>query len=296
MAANTGHNGYFGVDMATVFPCLDEENLVFGAPIDVAGLGGIIEIAMAAATTTETTYASDKAWIDSTIDNGFDGTMRIVNVWGHPVLRQAFAPFAGYEFATDGTFLGSSDKAPQKFALAGQQSGNIEGKRTCYLMCQLSKPDKNMATKEGGATNQPDEFAISARPVTLPSGWKGSFYENIPADGALFTNFFNAVRTDMVPASNAVEVAALSALTIGTTTLTPTFTANGTTYAATTTGTSVPVTAVPIDPASTIDITVGDTTVTNGGDADLESGDNTITVTVTNGEATRAYTVVVTRS
>ena len=294
--ANTGHNGYFGVDMATIFPCLDEENLIFGAPIDVAGLGGIIEIAMAAATTTETTYASDKAWIDSIIDNGFDGTIRIVNVWGEPTLRRRMAPLAGYEFATDGTFLGSSDKAPQKFALAGQQSGNIEGKRTCYLMCQLSKPDKNMATKEGGATNQPDEFAISARPVTLPSGWKGSFYENIPADGPLFTNFFNGVRTDMVPESGTIDVAALSALTLGTTPITPIFTANGTSYTATTVAASVPVTAVAIDPESTITITNGEDSVTNGGSASLDSGENVITITVAKGSASRIYTVTVTRS
>lgn len=294
--ANTGHNGYFGIDMATIFPCLDEENLVFGPPIDVAGLGGIIEIAMAAATTTETTYASDKPWIDSVIDNGFDGTIRIVNVWGEPTLRRRMAPLAGYEFATDGTFLGSSDKAPQKFALAGQQSGNIEGKRTCYLMCQLSKPDKNMATKEGGATNQPDEFAISARPVTLPSGWKGSFYENVPADGALFTNFFNGVRTDMIPESGTIDVAALSALTLGTTALSPIFTANGNVYTATTFAASVPVTAVAIDPESTITITNGENNVTNGGSASLESGENVIAVTVEKGSASRTYTITVTRS
>ena len=294
--ANTGHNGYFGVDMATIFPCLDEDNLIFGPPVDVAGLGGIIEIAMAAATTTETTYASDKAWIDSIIDNGFDGTIRVVNVWGHPVLRRAFAPLVGYEFATDGTLLGSSDKAPQKFALAGQQSGNIEGKRTCYLMCQLSKPDKNMATKEGGATNQPDEFGISARPIKLPSGWKGSYYENVPADGALFTNFFNAVRTDMVPENNDVKVAALSALTVGTMALAPTFTANGTTYTATTTSASVPVTAVAVDPESTIAITLNGDAISNGGTATLTSGENAIVIAVTNGEATRTYTVTVTRS
>lgn len=293
--ANTGHNGYFGIDMATIFPCLDEDNLIFGAPVDVAGLGGIIEIAMAAATTNETTYASDKAWIDSVIDNGFDGTIRIVNVWGHPTLRRAFAPLAGYEFATDGTFLGSSDKAPQKFALAGQQSGNIEGKRTCYLLCQLSKPDKNMATKEGGATNQPDEFAISARPVTLPSGWKGSFYENVPADGALFTNFFNQVRTDMVPEQTETKVAALSALTLGTTALTPIFTANGVNYTARTTSASVPVVAVPVDSTSSVVITLNGDTITNGSSATLTSGENTIVATVTNDTAVRTYTVVVTR-
>ena len=294
--ANTGHNGYFGVDMATVFPCLDEDNLIFGPPIDVAGLGGIIEIAMTAATTTETTYASDKPWIDTIIDNGFDGNIRIVNVWGEPTLRRGMAPLAGYEFATDGTFLGSSDKAPQKFALAGQQSGNLEGKRTCYLMCQLSKPNKNMATKEGGATNQPDEFAISARPVKLPSGWKGSFYENVPADGALFTNFFNAVRTDMVPETNSTKIAALAALTLGTDALTPTFTANGVSYTLSTYSSSVPVTAVAVDPDSTITITNGEDSVTNGGSATLETGENVITVTVTNGSATRIYTVTVTRS
>ncbi len=288
-----GHNGYFGLSAAHVIPIIDEENLVYGDPVDVGELGGIIEISMASQTSTDPVYATDRVWIDSTTDNGFTGTVRIINVWGHPVLRRVFGALCGYEFATDGTLLGSSDKAPQKFALMGEASGNLENKRTCYLLCQFGKPAKNAQSKEESGTNQPDEFSITSRPVKLASGWKGSFYENVPADGALYDDFFEAVRTDMVPTADGE--AALAALTVGTLALTPSFNGGTLTYACTTSSASVAITAVPTEADATVEIKNGSTTVTNGGTASLSNGENVITITVTNGESVKTYTVTVTR-
>lgn len=290
------HNGYFGLSGARIAPVIDETNLVYGTPVDIGELGGIIEIAMNAQVSTDPVYATDRVWIDSQTDNGFEGNIRLINVWGEPTLRAAFAPLTGYEFATDGTLLGTSDKAPQKFALMGESSGNLANKRTCFLMCQLGKPNKGGQTKEQSGTNKPDEFSIVARPVTLPSGWKGSFYENVPEDGALYTNFMSGVRTDMVPESASGANTALAALTLGTAALTPVFSPNTDTYAVSTTSSTIPVTAVAMDSDATIAIKNGETSVTNGSTASLSSGENTITVTVTNGTVTKTYTVIVTKS
>lgn len=287
------HNAYFGLPNCHVADLLDEEALTYGEPLDVAALGGIIEIALDTDSSTEPLYASDQPWIDDETDNGFTGTIRFVNVWGEPTLRRKFAPYVGYQFAADGTLLGSTGRPRKKFALMSGQSGNIQGKRTCYLMCQVSKPAKNAATKEGNGVHQADEFPIVARPVKLPSGWKGSFYENVPEDGALYEDFFQRVRTDMVPETDGA--ATLSALAVGPMPLTPTFAAGTTSYALTTTESSLAVTAVPTDEDATVAITCGETTVANGGSAALSAGENVITVTVTNGTSSKTYTVTVTK-
>lgn len=89
---------------------------------------------------------------------------------------------------------------------------------------------------------------------------------------------------------------ALTALTVGTLQLTPAFTSGGLTFAASTTESSVAVTAIPADSEATVAILNGETSVTNGGSASLSSGENTITITVTKGTSSTTYTVVVTKS
>lgn len=291
-------NAFIGLSDAHVATLTDETNFTYGDPLDVGALGGIIEIALEIDSQTDTIYASDQPWIDSETDNGFTGTMRLVDVWSQPVLRRAFAEYVGYEFAADGTLLGTSGKPRKKFALMAGQSGVLSGKRTCYLSVQVQKPAKNAATKEASGVHQADEFPIVARPVTLPSGWKGSFYENVEADGSLYTNFFSSVRTDLVASSSSAEYEdlTLTALTLGTATLVPSFGRNVVNYTLTTTESTIPVTAVASDSGATIAIVNGEDAVTNGGSATLASGTNTIKVTVSKSGQSKVYTVVVTKS
>jgi hypothetical protein len=201
MAEATGHNAYFGLSACHAALLTNEETFEYGNVIDIGELGGIIEIALDAQTSNDPSYATDRVWIDSESDNGFEGTMRIANVWGHPDLRKFFAAACGYEFAADGTLLGTANGKRVPFALMSQSSGNLEDKRICYLKVQAGKPGKNQQTKEDGSTLQADEFPITARAVKLPSGWTGAFYENIPADGKPYNEFFDAVRTDLEPAA-----------------------------------------------------------------------------------------------
>ena len=90
--------------------------------------------------------------------------------------------------------------------------------------------------------------------------------------------------------------AKLSALTIGSLTLSPPFDADTTAYTASTTNATNTVTATAADSGATIAIKNGETTVTNGGSATWSDGNNTLTATVTNGTATKTYTVTVTKS
>lgn len=93
-----------------------------------------------------------------------------------------------------------------------------------------------------------------------------------------------------------VEDATLSALTIGSLTLSPTFDSDVVSYTATTTNATNTITATPTDSNATVAITVGTTAVENGSSATWATGSNTVTVVVTNGDETKTYTVTVTKS
>lgn len=90
--------------------------------------------------------------------------------------------------------------------------------------------------------------------------------------------------------------ASLSALTLGSLTLTPAFDPAVTQYTATTTNASNTVTASAKKPQAVIAITNGETPVTNGQSATWQSGENTLTVNVQYGTSAMTYTVRVNRT
>ena len=113
----------------------------------------------------------------------------------------------------------------------------------------------------------------------------------------------NTPTTTMTFAGNSANDAMLEDLTVGALTLSPTFDPNTQTYTASApNGTaSAVVTALPAQATAQVAITItsGTTTkkVVNGGTAAaLAVGENVITVTVTQGNATVVYTVTVTRA
>lgn len=88
----------------------------------------------------------------------------------------------------------------------------------------------------------------------------------------------------------------LSALTITGVTLSPTFSASVTAYTASTSDASNAITATATDSTNaTVVIKNGTTTVTSGNSATWAAGENTVTVTVTNGGESKVYNVVVTK-
>lgn len=90
--------------------------------------------------------------------------------------------------------------------------------------------------------------------------------------------------------------ASLSALTLGSLTLTPAFDPAVTQYTATTTNASNTVTASAKKPQAVIAITNGETPVTNGQSATWQSGENTLTVNVQYGTSAMTYTVRVNKT
>ena len=89
--------------------------------------------------------------------------------------------------------------------------------------------------------------------------------------------------------------ARLSGLTIGALTLTPTFASDTTEYEVATTAATNKITATPEDENATVEILVGETEIDSGDSATWETGENTVTITVTNGDQSKVYTVTVTK-
>jgi len=117
-----------------------------------------------------------------------------------------------------------------------------------------------------------------------------------------FTGHYSLEDIDTVPfelyiAPGESPDATLASLTIGSVALSPTFNKNTVLYSASTTNATNTVTAVASDSShATVVIKNGTTTVTSGNAATWSAGPNTLTVTVTNGDAVKVYTVTVTKS
>ena len=105
-------------------------------------------------------------------------------------------------------------------------------------------------------------------------------------------------KVTQVTAPTPSDDATLSALSIGSLSLTPAFASATVSYTATTTNATNTITAVPSDAAAALKVTVNDVEIDNGTAATWQTGSNTVKVLVTapDGEATKTYTVTVTKS
>lgn len=99
----------------------------------------------------------------------------------------------------------------------------------------------------------------------------------------------------LVPAAAKIPDCTLSALSVGSLTLTPAFDAAVTSYTATTENNTNTVTATAKDEDAAVSVKVNGAAVTSGSAATWNTGTNTVEVTVTNGDYSKTYTVTVTK-
>lgn len=105
-------------------------------------------------------------------------------------------------------------------------------------------------------------------------------------------------KVTQVTAPTASDDAMLSALSIGSLSLSPAFDKETEAYTAATTNATNTITAVPSDAGAAIKVTVNGTEIDNGTAATWQTGSNTVKVEVTaaDGTTTKTYTVTVTKS
>ena len=155
-----------------------------------------------------------------------------------------------------------------------------------------------LAERQGG------EFAYSdvVRFLEDQTVYKGTArYDGKPIFGEAFVliniNNTNPTTTTTFPGDSAnVKLVSLSALTIGATPVTiyPPFDPNVLNYHCNVAAHANKITATALSSDATVSIKNGTTAVTSGSNATFSAGENTLTVEVTNGNATkRTYTVIV---
>ena len=164
--------------------------------------------------------------------------------------------------------------------------------------CKTSAVEVHTWEESGANTNifaatKQDCYVVPTSYGGGTDGYQIPFQVNYVGDKVKGT--YNALTKTFTPTSETAS-AKLSALTIGSLTLSPTFSADTTSYTATTTNATDTVTATVADNSATVAITNGSSSVTNGSAATWTSGSNTLTIVVTNGSATKTYTVTVTKS
>lgn len=153
-----------------------------------------------------------------------------------------------------------------------------------------------MAEREGasvGASDQPlyvqDQTVVKFKArydgkPSIPEAFVAIGIGAAPADSADFAQDF----------ANPV-VAALSSLAVGSLTLDPTFDPAVTEYTAATTNATNTVSVVPTTGATAV-VKVNGSKIANGTAATWEAGENTVSITVNNGDNRKVYTVAVTKS
>lgn len=262
-------------------------------------------------TNVPTTFAEALAAIAGFTSSGYlseDGatlaTERgIINVreWNGGTVRRSAESFDG----TLSTTLIQLDEESAKQAF-GPESVDIVEATTSHgtqmhiaLGAELSEPQAwALCMKDGDAriivlvcsgnvTSGVDITFAASEAIQLPVEISG----NVDATGKTIHIFTDDGKA--LPTSASTD---LSALTIGSLTLTPAFAAATTEYTATTTESTDAVTATAASDSAAVVITVNGSSITSGDDATWATGTNEVKAVVTNGGHSKTYTVTVTKS
>ena len=184
--------------------------------------------------------------------------------------------------------------ATSHFALMFEGDGDIAGDRFVWFDCSATTPTQTWATTnaDGTITEATETSTITANLVEMADGEKRlTHYKSKGAPG--YDTFFSKVPFAQIHTDP--DAPKLSALSIGSLTLSPTFDSSIVTYIASTTNTSDTVDfTAPV--GVTVEAKANGTTIANGDSVTWNTGNNTVTVTLTGATATTTYTVTVTKS
>ena len=245
---------------------------------------GAVSLSLDAEGETTPFHADGMVFYRSVSNNGYSGDLEIALIpewFRENVLKETKD--------SNGVLIEmNTDTDPVYFALLFEFDGDKRSIRHVLYNCSVStRPTIESSTKEDTIEPGTETLSISADPREdgLVKARSGD-----DTTSAVYNAWYDAVY---IPS---VSYASLSALSIGTLSLTPTFSAGTTSYTANTGNASDVVTATGANGAS-VTIDVNGSTVQSGSAATWNSGSNTVTVTVTkSGLTTREYTVTVTKA
>lgn len=257
----------------------DENNEpVFGTPVPMPGS---VSISLDANGEPENFYADGVAYYVINNNMGYDGDLELA------LIPESFrTSVLGESLDSNGVLIENSNTELASFALLFEFDGDQKHIRHVLYNCSASRPGIEGKTNEDAKEVQTEKLTIKATP--LPDG-KVKAKTGNTTNTQVYNNWYSEVYIPSAPD------ATLASLTIGSISLTPSFSPDITSYTATTGNTTNTITATPNDDAASAVITVNDETVQSGSSVTWEEGENEVLVVVTNGTAVKEYTVAVTK-
>lgn len=239
-------------------------------------------------------YADDG--IDETVGGFVSGTLSL-NV--NDLAPSVLADLLGVRVDKNGVVVSSAEDISNEVAIAFRAlKGNGKYRYFWLYRVKFSVPSTALATKNNSITFQTPtiEGKIMRRnkvDYQDKHPWKAEVTEgDTGVSNTTINGWFDAVYE---PDFTGTTVS-LSNLTIGSISLSPAFGSDVTEYTAATSNATNTITATLNDDTAGAVITVNGDSLTNGGSASWETGENTVNITVTKGTSSKKYTVIVTKS
>ena len=245
---------------------------------------GAVSISLDANGEPENFYADGIAYYVINNNMGYDGDLELA------MIPESFRVDALNETLDDNKVLiENANTELNSFALLFEFDGDVKHIRHVLYNCSASRPGIEGKTNEESREVQTETLTIKATP--LASGVVKAKTGNT-TDATVYQNWYQSVY---MPTEVSGANVNLSALTIGSISLDPTFAAGTTVYTAETSNATNAITATAADENAGVAITVNGDSLTNGSSATWEEGENTVVITVTNGGSSKSYTVTVTK-
>ncbi len=253
----------------------------YGTPVAIPGA---VSLSMDAQGETSPFYADGIVYFRTVSNNGYSGDLEIALIpdWFREQVLKEIKDNNGVLIENN------EDIEPVYFALLFEFDGDEKAVRHVLYNCSVSsRPTVDSKTKEENIEPGTETLSLTADPREdgLIKARTGN-----DTNTTAYNGWYNAVY---IPS---ISAARLTALSIGSLTLSPAFAAATTSYSASTSNASDAITATAVSGAD-VAIEVNGSTVTNGSGAEWNTGTNTVTITVSkNGLTTTTYTVTVTKA
>jgi len=263
---------------------------IYGTPVKLAKA---IEAEVSIELNEAILYAADV--VDTVIKEFKSGTITLgINDIG----PQAARDLTGAAVDANGVLVSAGEDEPTPVAIGFRAKTAKGGYRYFWIYRVLfGIPGTSLKTKGDSIEFQtPSIEGTISRRNKLDSQNKHPWKAEI-TDGdegvsqTVISNWFQSVYEPNYTQADAT----LASLALGALTLSPSFNSGTTQYTATTENATNTITAVPTSNNAAVAITVNGSSIASGQSATWVAGENTVVVTVTNGSATKVYTVTITK-